>query len=92
MKYLKATEAMDEINWAPCMEDKELEKFVNFYVEEEDKFWSNPNVREIIEKNIARHGKALDTAIDTLQAAWASEDYEKAGLAYGEMWSYVYGK
>lgn len=83
---------MDEINWASCMEDKELAKFINHYVEETGKFWSQPNVGEVVEKNIARHGKALDAAIDTLQAAWANEDYEKAGLAYGEMWSYVYTK
>lgn len=86
------TEAMDKINWAPCMEDKELEKFTNYYVETTSKFWSQPNVGEIVEKNIGRHGKELDAAIDTLQAAWANEEYEKAGLAYGELWSYVYAK
>lgn len=90
-KYFAAIQVLDQHNWAPCYEDKELMEFAGKFVQWWGTFWSQTDVEKKVGENIRLYGKEIGEAVQMTQKSWADEDFATAGQNYAKMWTLLMG-
>lgn len=91
-KYFQAIAILDIFNWAPCMDNKGIQKLTDKNTENWESFWSQPDAQQIVQENIKKNEEAVGVAILSLQASWKYGDFVSAGKNYSEFWGLLMGR
>lgn len=92
MKYFYTIGTLDKFNWGPCMKIPGLKKVIEKNAMWWEDFWSKPDAKKTMEKNIEENQEAVGTAVITLQQSWKYGDFENAGKAYASFWGLLMGR
>lgn len=92
MKYFYTISTLDKFNWGPCMKIKGLDTLIEKNNKWWDDFWSKPDAKETMEKNISENQEEVGIAVISLQQSWNYGDFENAGTAYASFWGLLMGK